>query len=488
MTALDVVNTLSGYLWGTPLLVTVLFGGIFYTLATKFFTFRYFGHMIKHTFGTLLKKDESKEKAAGKISPFEAVAVAIGGTVGVGNIGGVSTAIATGGPGAVFWLWLWGLCGMTIKTAEVSLAVYFRSKDESGNFYGGSTYYMEKGIGKAMGLKIWKVLALIFFVGMFAGMIGGAQTYTIAEGLHTSFGIPMLPFTICYAAFIILVVWKGIHSIANFATKVVPFMCLIYLVGGVIIIAKNLGTIPHVFGMIFSDAFTGTAAVGGFAGAAFAQVVKTGVARSIYSNEAGWGSSPFAHASANTPHPVRQGLWGSFEVFVDTILVCSITALSILCAGVWDSGIMGASLAIEAYSTAFGTIGGNFITICVFLFGMTTSTGWCAYYEVMIRQLFSKNMKLRENFVKLYKLVFMLPGVYVVWLAETGGSGPELIWAIADCTNAVPTFANIVALLFLSKQFLMLLNDYKARYLGIGTVDPNFKVFYDTEDQPVAVG
>ncbi len=481
---MEFVQTLSGILWGTPLLATVLFSGLFYTLISRFFSFAYFGHMLKNTLGTLLKKDDSKEKGEGKISPFEAVAVAIGGAVGVGNIGGVSTAIATGGPGAIFWIWLWAIFGMTIKTAEVALAVYFRNKDENGNYFGGPTYYMAKAMGKEMKMGFWPILAVIFGIGLFASSLSGAQTFTIAESLNTAFGVPMMPFTIAYSLFIGVVIWRGVTSIAAFASKIVPLMCLLYLVGGLFIIVMNISTIPSVIGMIFTHAFTGTAAIGGFAGAAFAEVIRTGIARSIYSNEAGWGSSPHAHASANTPHPIRQGLWGSFEVFVDTILVCTITALAILCAGggtVWHSGISGASLAIEAFSVTFGFAGQAFIAIAVFLFGMTTTTGWFLYYEVLLRHLFTKNPKLKDTVIAIWKPVYVIPGLINVYIAVTGGLGPEFMWLVADTINAIPTFINCFVLIIIHKFFLILLNDYKARYLGKGTVDPNFKVFYDAE-------
>ena len=484
MSALDFANKLSGMLWGTPLLVTVIGGGIFYTLLSKFFTFRYFGHMLKNTFGTLLKKDESKAKGDGKISAFEAVAIAIGGAVGVGNIGGVSTAIATGGPGAVFWIWFWALLGMTIKNAEVALACYYRSKDDEGNYYGGPTYYMEKGMGKERGMGFWVLFAYIFGIGIFAGMISGAQTYTIAESLNTSFGSPMLQFAIVYSIFIGFVIARGFTSVASFATKIVPLMCIAYIVSGFFVVVTNFSIIPHTFGMIFREAFTGSAAIGGFAGAATAKVIRTGVARSVYSNEAGWGSSPMAHASADTPHPIRQGLWGSFEVFVDTILVCSITALAVLCAGngtVWYSGISGASLCIKAFETTFGGIGQKFIAISVLLFGLTTTTGWFTYYEVLLRQLFRKTPETKDNILKAFKVVYVLPGLTNVYIAVTGGAGPEFMWALADCMNAIPTFINIVTLLILYKTWIKLLNDYKARYLGVGTVDPSFKVFYDAE-------
>ncbi|HWQ51100.1 MAG TPA: alanine:cation symporter family protein, partial [Terriglobales bacterium] len=257
------------------------------------------------------------------------------------------------------------------------------------------------------------------------------------------------------------------------------------------IVIANFNIIPETFALIFKGAFSGTAAVGGFAGAAVSKTIRQGVARSIYSNEAGWGSSPMVHASANTPHPVRQGLWGSFEVFVDTILVCSVTALADLTAAegtIWSSGTAGASLAIKAFSSTFGTLGGHFITISVFLFGMTTTTGWFVYYEVLLRQLFRKNPGRKDKVIKGFKVFYVLPGMFNVYLAVSGGNGPVFMWAIADCINAIPTFVNIVVLLLLHKTYLKLLRDYKARYLGVGTVDPNFKVFYDTEEQPVSVG
>lgn len=232
---------------------------------------------------------------------------------------------------------------------------------------------------------------------------------------------------------------------------------------------------------IFKGAFTGTSAVGGFAGAAVKTVISKGVARSMNSNEASEGSSPLVHGSANTVHPVREGLWGSVEVFIDTIVVCSITALAILCTGKWTSGVTGASLTIDAFSSVFGRGGEVFIGIMMILFGLTTTAGWFVYYTTVIKWLFRKWPKVRDRICTVFKFVFPLPNVIIVWSITRSGYNADLFWTIVDLTLIVSVFANLIALVLLKKKFWVLLKDYKARYMGIGSTDPDFKPFYDTE-------
>ena len=255
-------------------------------------------------------------------------------------------------------------------------------------------------------------------------------------------------------------------------------MCLFYLAGGIVIILMNIANLPASLALIVKSAFTGTAASGAFMGASVALVIRTGFARAMFSNEAGWGTSPMIHASAKTEHPVKQGLWGSFEVFVDTMLVCTVTGLVIVVTGKWNSGLDGPALTLSAFESVLGPGGSIIITVGVFLFGLSTTSGWWAYFEVLLRHLCGENEKLKKTLINIFKVVYPIPGFLVVLLYALGSdvSGAD-IWAIADLTTGVPAFINLVVIIFLSGKFFQLLKDYRARYLGRGQVDPNFKLF-----------
>ena len=467
------VEKLVGWIWGIPLIVIILGTGLYLTLSTGCFQFTKFGHILKNTFGNLIKKD--KGTGEGLISPFQAISIAVGGTVGVGNIAGVATAIAVGGPGAVFWMWIAALFGMLIKTAEVTLAVYYRQKDENGNPYGGPSFYMEKGLGEERGLKFWPILAVIFGAGIFSTFFLTLQNYSVSEAVGNTFGVNLIVISVIYVIMTYVIIAGGIPKLGEIAGNLVPFMCIFYIIGGLIIILKYATALPGAFGLIFSSAFNGTAAIGGFAGAAFAQAIRLGMARAVFSNEAGWGTSPMIHASARTDHPVKQGLWGAFEVFVDTILVCSITALVIIVTDQWSSGLSGATLTLTAFEVGFGRIGRIVVAISVFLFGLTTTTGWYAYYEVLLRHLFKKNPAIKDKILGAYKWVYPIPGMLLVILSVKNALPGPTVWLFGDLTSGIPTFANII----LSPTFFKLVKDYKARYLGIGKVDPGFKIFYE---------
>lgn len=465
------------FLWGTPLIFTILFTGIVFTIFSGGFQFRYFGHIIKETFGKLFKKDTSQGE--GVLSPLEAISIAVGGSVGVGNIGGVATAIAVGGPGAVFWMWIAALLGMLIKTVEVTLAVYYRSKDESGGYYGGPTYYMQKGLGEEKGFKLWVLPALIFGIGVFSSFIFTMQNYTVSESINSTFNVNMIVISFIYLILSYIITAGGIKWLGKVAYRTVPFMCIFYIVGGLLIIFKNITALPETFGLIFSGAFTGTAAIGGFAGATFSHAIQLGMARSVFSNEAGWGTSPMIHASARTVHPVKQGLWGAFEVFVDTIVVCSITAITIIITGTWSSGLSGASLTLSAFENAFGYWGRVVLTIAIFLFGLSTTGGWYAYFEVLLRHLFSNKPEIKNKVFTIFKVIYPIPGFLIVLISVLRGMPGETVWLIGDIASGVPTFVNVIVILVLSRQFFELLKDYKARYMNIGEIDPDFKVFYN---------
>ena len=475
---MTVIKAISGFLWGMPLIVLILLAGLIFTLGSKFFQVTHFGHIFKNTIGTFFGKKASAEgKGSGMMKPLEVISIAIGGAVGVGNIGGVATAIAVGGPGAVFWIWLAAFLGMMMKMAEVALAVYYRSKDEKSGYYGGPTYYMQKGLGRDKGFKFWGVLAVIFGIGIF-GNVFSMQNFTVSQAVNATFGIPVLAVSLVYVILTYLATVREIPWLGKVASIVVPPMCLFYLGGGIIIILMNITNLPATLALIVQSAFTGTAASGAFLGAGVALVIRTGFARAMFSNEAGWGTSPMIHASAKTEHPVKQGLWGSFEVFVDTMLVCTITGLVIVITGQWNSGLDGPALTLAAFQQVLGPVGTVIITLGVFLFGLSTTSGWWAYFEVLLRHMCGANTKLKKTLINIFKVVYPIPGFLVVLLYALNEdiSGAD-IWSIADLITGSPAVINLIVIILLSKKFFELLKDYKARYLGEGKVDPNFKVF-----------
>jgi AGCS family alanine or glycine:cation symporter len=472
-----VITAVTDFVWGPPLIVLVLFVGLLLTIGSGFFQFRHFGHIMKNTFGLMMQRDDKDEK--GLLKPFQAASAAVGSAVGVGNVGGVATAIATGGPGAVFWLWVCSLIGMMTKLTEVTLAVHYRNTDTDGNPYGGPTYYMEKGLGEEKGFKLWGIPAFIFGGGIFATFFFSVQNYTVSEAVSSTFGINMIVVSVAFCLLAMVVVLGGIARVGKVAEKLIPFMCLFYVFGGLFVIFRNVDNLPHTFRLIFESAFTGTAAVGGFLGAAFMQAMQTGIARSVYSNEAGWGTSPMLHSTAKTPHPVKQGLWGSFEVFVDTMIVCTITALVIINTGAWSTGLAGADLTLTAFEMNMGFAGRCVVAVSIFMFGVTTEIGWYSYYEILLRHLLRKRPKVKDNILKVFRWVFAFPSMLITIFAVVYGMPSGLIWAIADVVTGIPTFANLLAVAFLSTRFFALLRDYKARNMNIGVIDPNTYLFYE---------
>lgn len=371
------------------------------------------------------------------------------------------------------------LLGMILKMVEVTLSVYYRNKDEKGIPFGGPTFYMEKGLGEERGFKGWFILAIIFGAGIFTTFFITLQNYTVSEAIGNTFGISLIAVSIVYVISIYLIISGGIPSLGKAAAKIVPFMCLFYIIGGLIIIFKNITLLPTALKMIIKGAFTGTAAVGGFAGVGAAQAFKLGMARAVYSNEAGWGTSPMIHATAKTEHPVKQGLWGAFEVFVDTLVVCSITALVVIMTGQWSSGLDGATLALTAFEMELGKLGRIIVAISIFLLGLSTTTGWYAYYEVLLRHLFKNRPDIKDNILKVYRWLYPIPGMLLVVIVVFKGMPGSTVWLFGDISSAIPTFVNVFVILLLSPTFFKLLKDYKARYLGIGEVDPDFVVFYE---------
>ncbi len=467
-------ENLTGWLWGIPLLIVIVVTGVAYTVISKGFQFTHIGKIITTPF----KKDPELADRKDKLTPFQAVSIAVGGSVGVSNISGVGTAIATGGPGAVFWLWIAALLGMIIKMAEVTLAVYYRTTNPDGTHYGGPTYYMQKGLGEEKGFKGWPLLAVMFGGGIFITFFITLQNYTVSEAIGTTFNIPFIVPSLVLVFSIYAIILGGLKRVGEIAGYLVPFMCLFYVGCVVVVLFTHASSIPGAFGLIFKGAFTYQAAVGGFAGAAVARALQLGFARSVYSNEAGWGTSPMIHATAETNHPIKQGIMGAFEVFADTMVVCTATALLVIVTGFWNSGLMGAELTLVALETTLGSFSRYVVALSIFFFGLTTATGWYTYYYVLLNHAFKDSPK-KKLILMLYNGFNPIFGFLLTVITVYGGGTPAQIWTLADFSSVIPTFINVAVVLVLYKTYVDLLKDYKARYMGIGTVDPDFPIFYE---------
>ncbi|MDD2397060.1 MAG: sodium:alanine symporter family protein [Tissierellia bacterium] len=441
-TLMSINSFVNNIVWGPPILVLIVGTGLYLSVKTGFFSITKLGYILKNT---LLKMFSKEQKGEGEVTAFQAVATALAATVGTGNIAGVATAIALGGPGAIFWMWLAAIVGMTTKFAEVVLSVNFREKTEDGRFVGGPMYYIENGLGKS-----WKWLAVLFaFFGALAsfGIGNMTQANSVAMAVQESFNIPPLATGITLAVLTFLVIVGGIKRIGKITEKLVPLMSAIYILGGLFILFSNLGAIPGAFALIFSRAFTGTAAIGGFAGSTMAMAIRFGIARGVFTNEAGLGSAPIAHAAATTDHPVRQGLWGVFEVFMDTIVICSITALAIITTGVWETGETGAVLTTMSFNAAIPG-GGLIVTIGIVLFAFSTILGWAYYGERCLEYLAGTKPILA------YRLA------WVVFVVIGAIGGLEFIWSLADTLNGLMAIPNLVGVFFLSGTVFKLTKEF----------------------------
>ncbi len=440
---LEINNAVSSVVWGPPMLILLLGVGLFLTVRTNFLSIKKLGFVLRSTVGSLFsrKKDSSEEQ--GELSPFEALSTALAATVGTGNIAGVATAIALGGPGAIFWMWVAGIVGMSTKFAEIVLAIQFREVTEDGRYQGGPMYYIKNGLRNKVVASILAVLFSVF--GAFAAFGTGAlvQANAITAAVQNLMGSTASLVSwltgICIAILVMIVLIGGVKRIGQIASILVPFMAVFYIVGSLVIIGVNIASIPHAFALIFKGAFTTQAASGGFAGSVVLMAMRYGIARGVFTNEAGLGSSPIAHATAKTSHPVKQGLWGIFEVFIDTIVICSMTALVIISTGVWNSGIDGAALTINAFTVGLsGNWGGYIVSIGLVLFAFSTLLGW-SYYGVTCAEYLA-GTKIRAPYLLLYCVLSVVGAI----------GGLRIVWDIADTFNALMAFPNLVALVLLS--------------------------------------
>ncbi len=426
----NAVNWLNGVVWGVPMLVLILGVGIYLTFGLKLLT------ILKIPFGFKLLWQGRIPGGDSGISPFNALMTSLAATIGTGNIAGVATAIFLGGPGAVFWMWMTALVGMATKYAEAVLAVKYREKDERGKYVGGPMYYIKNGLGAK-----WKWLGVLF--AFFAGIAGFGignmvQANSIANALSTNFAIPEWVTGVVLLVLVGMVLIGGIERISTIAGKLVPFMAIAYIAASTLVLILNVDAIPGAFNLIFTHAFSPVAATGGFAGAAVWAAIRFGVARGVFSNEAGLGSAPIAHAAASTKGPVSQGLVAMLGTFIDTIIVCTFTALAIIATGAWTSGETGAALTSHAFNLALPGFGGYIIAISISVFAFTTILGWSYYCERSLQYLFGVKV--------------ILP-FRIVWSgAALVGATLKLgfVWLLADTLNALMAIPNLIALALLS--------------------------------------
>jgi AGCS family alanine or glycine:cation symporter len=435
---------LNGIVWGPPMLVLLIGTGVVLTVVTGAVQFRHLGTALREVLGKLRQRGTG----SGSVTPFQAVATALASTVGVGNIAGVATAIFLGGPGALFWLWVSGIVGMATKFAEIVIALHYREPDAAGVMRGGAMYTLKKALGLPwLGAVFAGLTALAAF-----GIGNMVQANSVAESLRASFGVTPAVVGVVLVAVTAVVILGGIKRIADVTQYLVPFMALFYLAGGLLIIVLRIGELPHALGLVFQGAFTGTAATGGFAGSTIMLAMRYGVARGLFSNEAGLGSAPMVHAAAQTDHPVRQGMYGIFEVFVDTILICSVTGLVILVTGVWDGGATGAALSARAFETGLpGTWGDIVVTTGLVLFAYSTIIGWSYYGETGIVYLFGAKSAVP------YRLAWLA----FIYLGATGSL--HLVWDVADTLNGLMAIPNLISVVASIPVLLRLQREFFAR-------------------------
>ena len=447
----DVVN---GLVWGVPAMVCIIGVGILMSIRTRFIQFRKFPYAMKATLGKIFKKTEAGQ---GSITPFQAVCTALAATVGTGNIAGVAGAIAIGGPGAVFWMWISAILGMCTKFAEVTLAVHFRERNEHGDYVGGPMYYIKNGLSKK-----WHFLAVLyagFAVLTVFGTGNATQVNTITTAINSALlnynlinestiGTVSLIIGIIITVVVGMVLLGGIKRIAKVTEALVPFMAVLYVILGIGVIVLNAERVPGVFYNIFYGAFNPQAITGGVVGSLFVSMQK-GVSRGIFSNEAGLGTGSIAHATADTKDPVEQGVFGIFEVFADTIIICTLTALTILCSGVpiEFGAAAGAELTISGFTATYGSWVSVFTAVAMVCFAFSTILGWGLYGARCMEFLGS------AKFIKPFMVLYSLMGV----VGATMDLG--LLWSIADTFNGLMAIPNLIALFLLSGTVVKLLKE-----------------------------
>lgn len=442
-TVSELVGVVNGFVWGPPMLVLLLGTGLYLTVFLKFMPLRKIGF----AFGELMKG--RKPEGEGDVTPFGALMTALSSTIGTGNIAGVAVAIAIGGPGALFWMWCTALVGMATKYCEVVLAVHYREKDDRGEHVGGPMYAIKNGLHKRW---LWLGGAFAIFGGLAGFGIGNmVQVNSMALALESTFSVPLWVTGLVTMLFVGLVILGGIKRIGAVAAALVPFMCVAYVIAGIVVLVVHAAELPAAFELIFTHAFSPIAATGGFAGAAVMAAIRFGVARGIFSNEAGLGTAGIAQAAGTTNSSVRSGLIGMMGTFIDTIIICSITGLAIICSGVWTGGESGAALSAAAFESAMPGVGAALLTIALVVFAFTTILGWSYFGEKC------------WEFLVGTKAIWPFRIIWVLAVPFGAIAQLDFAWLLADTLNGLMAIPNLVALLLLSPVVVKLTKEYFAR-------------------------
>lgn len=426
------------------MMVLLIAVGLFLSVKTGFLQFRRFGYATKNTVGTLFDKNlHTNDK--GSVTPFQAVTTALAGTIGTGSIAGLATALVLGGPGAVFWMWISALLGMVTKYSEILLSLKYRETNDEGNLVGGPMYYIKNGLGIKWLAAVFAVFAMIACIGT-----GNAtQSNSISGILESNFHVPVWVSGIILTILVAAVILGGVKRIASVNERLVPVMAIFFILASVVSLILNAGRIPTAFALIFKEAFNFKAAFGGAAGYGIIAAMRYGIGRGVFSNEAGLGSAPIAHAASSTKDPAKQGLWGMFEVFITTIIICTMSALVVLTSDVYldafNAGtvpeVSGASLSAAAFNEAIPYVGGICIAVATVFFALSTILGWAYYGEVCAGYIFKNH---RKRAVTVYRIVYVV-FVFIGAIAEI-----NTVWLIADCFNALMALPNLIALVALS--------------------------------------
>jgi len=485
----DVNNAVNGVVWGVPALALLAFVGVLMTVLTKVFQVSHLGHWMKKTIGAVFKDKHVTTHTTDKsISQFQSLCTALAATVGTGNIVGVAGAILMGGPGAVFWMWVMAFLGMMTNYSENVLGIYYRRKNSKGEWSGGAMYYLRDGLGAKNGCKgIGKVLAGLFaFFCLFAsfGIGNMTQVNAISGNMMNVFGVPTWVTGVVIMVLVGLVVVGGLKRIAAVTEKIVPFMVILYMIGTIAIFILHIDQFVPVFKSIFKGAFGMQAATGGVVGYGIKLAIEWGMKRGVFSNEAGLGSSVMVHSNSNVKEPVKQGMWGIFEVFADTIVVCTLTAFAILSSGLIDlqTGTLAAAfsnltkndLVATVFEQKFGVIGSGFIAVSIMLFAFSTVLGWSHYGTKACEYM------LGEKWTIIYRVLFVI--------AVFGGAvmGDNLAWDLADTFNGLMMLPNLIGVIALSGVVAKITKNYVDRNLRHLDVKPMYSAFPDIEAEQEA--
>lgn len=472
-------KVVNDFVWGIPMLILLVGTGILMTCLTKVFQLSHFGFWMKNTLGSIFTdKHITKHTQDGdqSISQFQSLCTALAATIGTGNIVGVASALAAGGPGSIFWMWIVAFFGMMTNYSENVLGIYYRRKNEKDEWSGGAMYYLRDGLGSKHGCKqIGAVLAVLFscFCLLASFGIGNmSQVNSIALNMKAAFHVPTAVTGVVLMILAGLVILGGIKRVASVTEKLVPFMALAYIVGALAVCIINIGQFGAVFGAIFKGAFALKAVGGGIVGSGVKMAITWGMKRGVFSNEAGLGSSVMVHSSSNVKEPVRQGMWGIFEVFADTIIVCTLTAFTVLSSGLVDlntgavvSKAEGSALVGEAFSTVFGSLGPAFIAVAILLFAFSTVLGWSHYGTKAFEYLFGTKSTIA------YRVIF------IVFIFFGATMDLELAWDLSDTFNGLMAMPNLIGVITLSPVVMRITSNYVKRHIKGEKVKPMLSAF-----------